>query len=176
MGKQNSSQNMSLTPIHFKIRAMFVDEAENEKPLYSNHIQQVQSLSLPGHCARKVVSQWLLVMCFVDPKFVEYNLFYWWGRIHKGPCHELLYFTRVLVDENLYITVFSWHRFYINVQVGFLGDRLLGPFVCRNRLSRAVYPQWIGHGGLHDPLTLILRIFGFWNVWRLRCIQSRSVT
>jgi len=47
---------------------------------------------------------------------------------------------RVLVDENLYITVFSrQHRFYINVRVGFLGDRLLGPFVCPNRLIGAVY-------------------------------------
>jgi len=84
---------------------------------------------------------------------------------------------RVLVDENLYITVFSrQHRFYINVRVGFLGDRLLGPFFCPNRLIGAVYPQWIGHGDLHDPMTLILWVFGSGNVRRLRCIQSRSGT
>jgi len=63
------------------------------------------------------------------------------------------------VDENLYITVFSrQHRFYINVRVGLLGDRLLGLFICPNRLIGAVYPQWIGDGDLRDPLTLILWI------------------
>lgn len=40
------------------------------------YIQEVQSLSLPGHCARMVVFQWLLVVCFVDPRSVAYILFY----------------------------------------------------------------------------------------------------
>jgi len=70
------------------------------------------------------------------------------------------------VDENIYITVFSReHRFYI-----------LGSFVCPNRLIGAVYHPRIGHGDLHDPLTLILWIFGCGNFWRFRCIQIRSVT
>lgn len=140
---------------------MFVEEYPGRPvfPLFGEwkttllyYIQEVQSLSL---CARIVVFQWLLVVCFVDPRSVAYTLFYWWGGIHKGPCHELLwYFTRVLVDENLYITVFSrQHRFYISVQVGFLGDRLLGPIVCPNRPTGAVCHQWIGHGDLHDPLA-----------------------
>jgi hypothetical protein len=44
--------------------------------------------------------------------------------------------------------------------VGVLGDQVLGPVVCPNRLTGAVYHQWIGCGSLHDPQILILWIFG----------------
>jgi hypothetical protein len=68
------------------------------------------------------------------------------------------------VDENLYITVFSrQHRFYINVRVSFIGDRLLGSVVCLKRLVGAVYPQWIGHGDLHDPPDLNPLDFWLWE-------------
>jgi hypothetical protein len=130
-----------------------------EQSLYPYHIQQVQALTPPDDHARVVYCHWLLAKCIVNSRFVPNILFTdeaGFTRAGIVNFHNI----HVWVDDNPHTTVASrhQHQFSINVWVGIIADKLLGPVVLPNRLTGAVYhcflvndlPVFLEHVPLHQ--------------------------
>jgi hypothetical protein len=115
----------------------------HEQSLYPYHIQRVQALTPPDHHARVVYCHWLLAKCVVNPQFVANILFTDEAGFTRDGIVNFRN-THVRVDDNPHTTVASkHHQFSINVWVGIIGDKHLGPVVLPNRLTGAVYHRFL---------------------------------
>jgi hypothetical protein len=118
----------------------------HEQSLYPYHIQRVQALRPPDYQARLVFCQWFLRKCVEDPHFIENILFTDEAGFTKNGIVNF-HNTHVWSDENPHVIeeFRDQHQFRINVWAGIVGDRIIGPYVLPNRLTGAIYHQFLSN-------------------------------
>ncbi|KAJ4425767.1 hypothetical protein ANN_27390, partial [Periplaneta americana] len=115
-----------------------------EYQLYPYHLQHVQALSPADYPARVRFSQWFLQQCGVNPNFPALVLFTDEAQFTRDGITNF-HNQHVWAYENPRATVPSHHqvRFSLNMWVGIIGDRLVGPHVLVNRITGQAYTNFL---------------------------------
>ena len=106
----------------------------------------MQALRPPDYQARLVFCQWFLRKCVEDPHFIENIVFTDETDLKKNGIVNF-HNTHVWSDENLHVIeeFRNQHQFCINIWAGIVGDRIKGPYVLPNRLTGAIYHQFLSN-------------------------------
>ncbi|KAJ4441123.1 hypothetical protein ANN_10973 [Periplaneta americana] len=115
-----------------------------EYQLYPYHLQRVQALSSADYPARVRFCQWFLQQCGVNPNFPALVLFTDKAQLTRDGITNF-HNQHVWAYENPRATIPSHHqvRFSLNMWAGIIGDRLVGPHVLVNRLTRQAYTNFL---------------------------------
>lgn len=126
------------------INASLIWRTLHEQQLYPYHIQRVQALSAPDYAARRVFCQWILTKFAENPNFTSRILFTDEAGFTRDGIFNF-HNNHVWADENPHEFVESrhQHRFSLNVWLGILGDRLIGPVFFPNRLTGELYLNFL---------------------------------
>lgn len=136
----------------------------HEQLLYPYHIQRVQALTAPDYQARRTFCEWFLRTAADRPDFADTILFTDEAGFTKNGIFNF-HNNHVWCDENPHATVESRHqqRFSLNIWLGMIGERLLGPIVLPQRLTGPAYLEFLGNTlpELLEDLPINLRL----NLW-----------
>jgi Transposase. len=117
----------------------------HEQLLYPYHVQRVQALNpINDHQARLVFCRWFLRHDAEDPRFLANILFTDEAGFTRNGVFNF-HNTHIWADENPHALIESGHqaRFSLNIWMGIVGDRFLGPVVLPNRLTGAAYLNFL---------------------------------
>ncbi|RLU18806.1 hypothetical protein DMN91_009163 [Ooceraea biroi] len=114
--------------------------------LYPFHIQRVQALIAPDYDSRLAFCRFVLRKGEENPDFAA-NILFTDKAIFTNNGIINFHNNHVWADENPHAVVESryQHRFSLNVWVGILKDRLIGPVFFPNRLTGAVYFDFLNN-------------------------------
>lgn len=142
--EQNPETSVRRISAEVGISAPLVWRILHEQLLYPYHVQRVQALNPLDHEARLVFCRWFLRSDAEDPRFLSDILFTdEAGFTRNGVVN--FHNTHVWADENPHALLESRHqaRFSLNIWMGILGGRFLGPVVLPNRLRGADYLNFL---------------------------------
>jgi len=115
-----------------------------EQLLYPYHIQRVQTLNPPDFRARLEFCRWILRKQARNVNLIANILFTDEAGFTRDGIFNF-HNTHQWADENPHAIVESRHqqRFSLNVWLGILGDRLIGPVVLPDRLTGPAYQNFL---------------------------------
>lgn len=155
--EQNPETSVRRISAQVGISAPLVWKTLHEQLLYPYHIQRVQSLQQPDYAARLLFSQWFLRENAERPNFSANILFTDEAGFTRQGIFNF-HNNHAWSDENPHAVVEARHqiRFSLNVWMGILGDRLIGPVFLPNRLTGAAYHDFLVNTlpGLLDDVPL----------------------
>lgn len=158
--EQNPETSLRRIAAEVGISAPLVWRNLHEQQLYPYHVQRVQALNLPDNQARLNFCQWFLRSVAEIPNFISKTLFTDEAGFTRNGVYNV-HNMHVWADENPHAIMETRHqvRFSLNIWVGILGDRLLGPVVLPNRLTGVAYLNFLQNtlGDLLDDIPLRLR-------------------
>ncbi|EZA49331.1 hypothetical protein X777_12361 [Ooceraea biroi] len=144
--EENPNISTRIIATELNMNASLVWRILREQQLYPFHIQRVQALIAPGYDSRLAFCRFVLRKVEENPDFAA-NILFTDEAIFTN--NGIIHFhnKHVWADENPHAVVESkhQHRFSLNVWVGILRDRLIGPVFFPNRLTGAVYLDFLNN-------------------------------
>lgn len=150
--EENPGTSTRRLAAELNIDASLIWRILHEQQLYPFHIQRVQALTAPDYGSRMVFCRFMLRKVAENVNFAA-NILFTDEAIFTNNGVINFHNNHVWADENPHAVVQSrhQHRFSLNVWLGVLGDRLIGPAFLPNRLNGELYL-----GFLNDTLPPLL--------------------
>ena len=141
---QNPGTSVRIIAAQEDISPATVWRVLKRQQLYPYHIQRVQALALPDYDARLALCRWFLRHQVRGPNFGANIIFTDEAGFTKDGIFNF-HNSHHWSDENPHMILQArhQHRFSLNVWLGILGDRLLGPIFLPNRLNGDAYLDFL---------------------------------